>query len=348
MSDQDTRPIRLSCRHLWKVFGEGAASQVPGSGEVGDPDGQVVRLKDAGLIPAVCNVSFDVRQREIFVIMGLSGSGKSTVVRCLSRLIEPTAGSVLIDGQELLQLNDRELIEMRRHKMGMVFQNFGLLPHLSVLDNVAYPLRVQGMKRSEREAKAREMVELVGLGGRESAFPRELSGGMQQRVGIARSLAVEPDIWFLDEPFSALDPLIRRQMQDEFLRLQDVLHKTIVFITHDFLEALRVADRIAILREGRLVQVDTPARVVLNPADEYVAEFTRDVPRAKVVTAGSIAERAGARLDPSDAVGAHTTVEELLPLFAGRSTPLAVLDEEGRVTGQLTGDNVLRALAAGG
>ena len=192
--------------------------------------------------------------------MGLSGSGKSTVVRCLSRLIEPSAGSVIIDGQELLQLNARELIEMRRHKMGMVFQNFGLLPHLSVLDNVAYPLRVQGMNRSEsvRPRRAKWSSWSVWGDGR-ARSPRELSGGMQQRVGIARSLAVEPDIWFLDEPFSALDPLIRRQMQDEFLRLQDVLHKTIVFITHDFLEALRVADRIAILREGRLVQVDTPA-----------------------------------------------------------------------------------------
>ena len=348
MNEQDARPVRLACRHVWKVFGDDAGSLLPSDGKVDDQKHVVDKLHESGMIPAVCDVSFDVRQREIFVIMGLSGSGKSTIVRCLSRLIEPTAGQVLIDGQDVLQLSDRELIELRRHKMGMVFQNFGLLPHLSVLSNVAYPLRVQGMSKRDRENKAKEMVELVGLGGRENAFPRELSGGMQQRVGIARSLAVEPDIWFLDEPFSALDPLIRRQMQDEFLRLQEVLHKTIVFITHDFLEALRVADRIAILREGKIVQVDSPTNVVLNPADDYVAEFTRDVPRAKVVTAGSIAETANASINAEDGVGASTTVEELLPRLAGRATPLPVLDDDGNVTGQLTGDSVLRALASRG
>ena len=187
---------------------------------------------------------------------------------------------------DLLKASDDELIEIRRHKMGMVFQNFGLLPHLTVLENVAFPLRVQGKTKSEREARAQEMVSLVGLEGRENAFPRQLSGGQQQRVGIARSLAVEPELWFLDEPFSALDPLIRRQMQDEFLRLQKMLHKTIVFITHDFLEALRLADRIVIMKDGRVVQMGTPADLVLRPADDYVAEFTKDVPRVRVITAG--------------------------------------------------------------
>jgi glycine betaine/proline transport system ATP-binding protein len=277
--------------------------------------------------------------------MGLSGSGKSTLVRCLSRLVEPTTGQVLIDGQDLLKLTERQLIEMRRHKMGMVFQSFGLLPHLNVLDNVAYPLRVQGVARAERERRARRMIELVSLGGREQSFPRELSGGMQQRVGIARSLAVEPDIWFLDEPFSALDPLIRRQMQDEFLRLQSVLRKTIVFITHDFLEALRLADRIAIMREGRIVQTGTPVDVVLHPADGYVAEFTRDVPRAKVLTAGAIAEPAINGLDPSDAVAASTTIEALLPRLAGRSAPLPVIGPDGKVTGQVTANTMIAALA---
>ena len=346
MSEEEARLVRLSCRHVWKVFGEDAQRFFPAGGEVDDVDALVARITGEGLIPAVCDVGFDVHQREIFVVMGLSGSGKSTIVRCLSRLIEPSAGSVMIDGEDLLELTERELIEVRRHKMGMVFQNFGLLPHLNALDNVAYPLRVQGMPKSTREAKAREMIDLVGLGGREKAFPRELSGGMQQRVGIARSLAVEPDIWFLDEPFSALDPLIRRQMQDEFLRLQEVLHKTIVFITHDFLEALRVADRIAIMREGRIVQVDTPANVVLNPADDYVAEFTRDVPRAKVVTAGAIAEAAMKGIDASDGVRTNETVEDLLPRLAGRGAPLAVLDDTGSVVGQVTGDQVLRALAS--
>ena len=190
--------------------------------------------------------------------MGLSGSGKSTLVRCLARLIEPTAGEVMFAGRDLLGASPHELIELRRHKMGMVFQHFALLPHLTVLDNVAFPLEIQGVARKEREARAREMTTLVGLKGREHNLPHELSGGQQQRVGIARSLAIDPDIWFLDEPFSALDPLIRREMQNEFLRLQSVLQKTIVFITHDFDEAIRLADRIAIMQDGRIVQIGTP------------------------------------------------------------------------------------------
>jgi glycine betaine/proline transport system ATP-binding protein len=340
------RPARIVCRHVWKVFGDATGDDLAaGTADKADIQSLIDRLTSSGQIPAVCDVSFDVFQGEIFVIMGLSGSGKSTLVRCLSRLVEPTAGEVLIDGQELLKLTTKELIEVRRHKMGMVFQNFGLLPHLNVLDNVAYPLRVQGVPRQQREKRALEMIELVGLDGREKSFPSELSGGMQQRVGIARSLAVEPDIWLLDEPFSALDPLIRRQMQDEFLRLQGVLRKTIVFITHDFLEALRLADRIAIMREGRIVQTGLPADLVLDPADDYVAEFTRDVPRAKVVTAGSIAEHPANGLDIDDAVPEHTTIENLLPRLVGRGAPLAVTDENGTVIGQVTSDLVLEVLA---
>ena len=207
-------------------------------------------IRQSGHIPAVCDVSFDVPEGEIFVIMGLSGSGKSTVVRCLSRLVEPEAGVVLLDGEDLLKKTREELIEIRRHRMGMVFQHFGLLPHQTVLDNVAFPLRVQGLSVSEQRTRAQKMIDLVGLEGRESSYPRQLSGGQQQRVGIARSLAADPEVWLLDEPFSALDPLIRRQMQDEFLRLQKLLNKTIVFITHDFLEALKLADRIAIMNDG--------------------------------------------------------------------------------------------------
>ncbi len=341
-------PARIVCRQVWKVFGDAAgdslSSRITGGA---DPPAVIERLRAEGLIPAVCNVSFEVFQGEIFVIMGLSGSGKSTIVRCLSRLIEPTAGEVLIDNQDIVKLSPRELIEVRRHKMGMVFQNFGLLPHLNVLDNVAYPLRVQGIARQEREKRALEMIELVGLDGRETSFPRELSGGMQQRVGIARSLAVKPDIWLLDEPFSALDPLIRRQMQDEFLRLQAVLKKTIVFITHDFLEALRLADRIAIMREGQIVQTGSPADLVLNPAGDYVAEFTRDVPRAKVVTAESIAEAPANGLDVSRSVPGRTTIENLLRDLARHAGPLAVRGDDGEIVGQITGDLVLRALAQG-
>ena len=214
------------------------------------------------------DASLEVRKGEIFVIMGLSGSGKSTLVRCLSRLIEATAGQVLFDGTDLLRAGRREMIDIRRHKMGMVFQHFALLPHLSVLQNVAFPLRVQGVPASEREERARRSIELVGLRGREDYFPRELSGGQQQRVGIARSLVVEPEVWFLDEPFSALDPLIRREMQDEFLRLQTMLHKTIVFITHDVEEAIRLADHIAIMKDGEIIQIATAETLVTSPATE--------------------------------------------------------------------------------
>ncbi|MCB2136926.1 MAG: ATP-binding cassette domain-containing protein, partial [Rhodobacteraceae bacterium] len=255
---EDPRPVKLSCRNLWKIFGPGGAQFLRDrNGEPSSAD-----LSAAHLIAAVRNASLEVREGEIFIVMGLSGSGKSTLVRCLSRLIEPTAGALEFDGRDLLKANEAELIDIRRHKMGMVFQHFALLPHLSVLENVAFPLFIQGIGRAEREARAREMITLVGLGGREQHFPAQLSGGQQQRVGIARSLAVEPEIWFLDEPFSALDPLIRREMQSELIRLQSVLKKTIVFITNDFDEAIRLADRIAIMKDGAIVQEGTPEDIV--------------------------------------------------------------------------------------
>src|SRR4029453_825538 len=237
--------------------------------------------------------SIDVHEGEIFIVMGLSGSGKSTMLRCLSRLIEPTYGEVNFDGRDLLNRGGGELIEIRRHKMGMVFQHFALLPHLTVLENVGFPLSVQGVARDQLVKRARAMVDLVGLKGREHHYPRELSGGQQQRVGIARSLAVEPEIWFLDEPFSALDPLIRREMQSELMRLQGVLKKTIVFVTHDFDEAIRLAARVAIMKDGEVIQVGTPEELVIHPATEYVAEFTRDVNRAKVMSARSLMSAVG-------------------------------------------------------
>ncbi|HAU40871.1 MAG TPA: ABC transporter ATP-binding protein, partial [Gammaproteobacteria bacterium] len=220
----------LQLRNIWKIFGDDVSAFREEISKTPSP----AELDDAGLIAAVRDVTLDISHGEIFVIMGLSGSGKSTLVRCMSRLVEPTAGELMFAGQDLLAASEGELIQIRRHKMGMVFQHFALLPHMSVLDNVAFPLEIQGIDKQTREQRASEMISLVGLSGREEYYPRELSGGQQQRVGIARSLAVEPDIWFLDEPFSALDPLIRREMQDEFLRLQDILKKTIVFITHDF------------------------------------------------------------------------------------------------------------------
>ena len=340
------RDIKISCRHVWKVYGTHPEQFFPDSAAAANASVLADRIREASHIVAACDVSFDVHVGEIFVIMGLSGSGKSTMVRCLSRLVEPTAGEVLLDGEDLLQVSEKALIEIRRHKMGMVFQSFGLLPHLTVLENVAFPLKIQGIALQERQARAREMVELVGLEGRENSFPRQLSGGQQQRVGIARSLAVEPELWFLDEPFSALDPLIRRQMQDEFLRLQKMLHKTIVFITHDFLEALRLADRIVIMKDGAVIQIGTPADVVMRPASDYVAEFTRDVPRVRVLTVADILEPAEPGLNTGLTVRPTMTLEELMPAFAERGQRIAVADPAGQTIGQVTPDGVVHALAS--
>lgn len=276
--------VKLSCKNLWKLFGSNSEQFMALHNN--SPDLEMIN--NTGFIAAVRDATVEVREGEIFVIMGLSGSGKSTLVRCFSRLIEATAGHVLFDGQNIHEMSEIALNEVRRHKMGMVFQHFALLPHLTVLGNVGFPLDIQGVDKMTRERRAMEMIELVGLSGRENYYPRELSGGQQQRVGIARSLAVEPDIWFLDEPFSALDPLIRREMQDEFIRLQSVLHKTIVFITHDFDEAIRLADRIAIMKDGAIVQLGAPEELVLNPATDYVKEFTKGISRSKVLSVRSI------------------------------------------------------------
>ncbi len=335
-----TPAAKIACNGVWKLFGAESERVLAEHG--GAPSEQV--LADAGLIGAVRDASFAVADGEIFVIMGLSGSGKSTLVRCMSRLIEPTAGEVIFDGKDLLRASEATLIDIRRHKMGMVFQHFALLPHLTVLGNVAFPLEVQGAKRAAREVRAREVIELVGLKGREAYYPRELSGGQQQRVGIARSLAVEPEIWLLDEPFSALDPLIRREMQDEFLRLQGMLHKTIVFITHDFDEAIRLADRIAIMKDGAIIQIGTPEALVTNPATDYVAEFTREIPRAKVLSARAIMTAAGANLEFAGRVTAETKVEDLAGQVIGSDAPLAVIGDGGAVVGQITREAVLEVL----
>jgi glycine betaine/proline transport system ATP-binding protein len=337
---------RLSCAHLWKVYGgpHRAASSIGGGGETSEI---AADLRRQGAVVAVANVSFDVAAGEIFVIMGLSGSGKSTVVRCLSRLIEPTAGEIRFDGVNLLSLKESELVDLRRHKMGMVFQHFGLFPHMTVLENVAYPLRVQGLQPAERNLRAKEMIELVGLAGREQSYPRELSGGMQQRVGIARSLSIKPLIWFLDEPFSALDPLIRRQMQDEFLQLQEKLQTTIVFITHDFLEALKVADRIAIMRDGEIVQIGSPTELVLKPADGYVADFTRDVPREKVITAADVM-RPTSRTGAEGCILTTDLIEKVIPRLVGRRAALPVCTPGGVVVGEILADDVLAVLSVEG
>ena len=332
------RPVKLACRHVWKIYGPNPSQLLSGAQRP-----TLEQIRAAHHVGAVRDVSLEVREGEIFVIMGLSGSGKSTLVRCLSRLIESSAGEILFNGQDLLKASAAEMIEIRRHRMGMVFQHFALLPHLTVLQNVAFPLEIQGIDLPTREARAREVTALVGLSGREDYYPRQLSGGQQQRVGIARSLAVEPELWFLDEPFSALDPLIRREMQDEFLRIQNQLHKTIVFITHDFDEAIRLADRIAIMKDGAVVQIATPEDLVLAPADDYVAAFTAHVPRAKVVTVGRIMTP-GAPDSVAGTVPASARVEDVADRVEAAPLPHAVTDAAGTVIGHVTARAVIDVL----
>lgn len=337
---------KLVCRNVWKIYNSDNTKSYfnPKNGHLDDPAKLAERIRSEDGIPAAADVSFDVHSGEIFVIMGLSGSGKSTMVRCLSRLVEPTHGEILLDGEDLLKKSRKELINIRRHKMGMVFQSFGLLPHLTVAENIAFPLNLQGLSQHEQHERAARVIELVGLEGRELSYPSQLSGGQQQRVGIARSLAVEPELWFLDEPFSALDPLIRRQMQDEFLRIQSTLKKSIVFITHDFLEALRIADRMMIMRDGMVVQIGTPAELIVNPADDYVAEFTRDVPLIRVLLAGDIVQSGLVATDDMPRIENSTAVEVILPELANHTNGVAVT-ENGKVIGVVTSSSVISALA---
>ncbi|KUK31698.1 MAG: Quaternary-amine-transporting ATPase [Thermoanaerobacterales bacterium 50_218] len=245
------------------------------------------QLEANGAVVAVRNVSFRVKRGEVFVIMGLSGSGKSTLIRCLLRLIEPTSGQVIVDGEDVTAMDEKQLIQFRRNKVAMVFQHYGLLPHRNVLENVAFGLKLRGVSREEREERALKAIEQVGLKGWEKYYPGSLSGGMQQRVGIARALVQDPDILLMDEPFSSLDPLIRREMQDELLKLQESVKKTIIFVTHDLNEALRLGDRMAVMREGVFVQVGKPQDIIIKPADEYVRRFVQDERRMALVAAGN-------------------------------------------------------------
>ncbi|WP_328323432.1 MULTISPECIES: quaternary amine ABC transporter ATP-binding protein [unclassified Streptomyces] len=278
----EKRGTVFSVRNLWKVFGP-RADRIPGDSSLTGLTGEELRSR-TGCTAAVRDVSFDVHEGEVFVVMGLSGSGKSTLVRCLTRLIEPTSGDLTMDGEDVRAMDRTTLRELRRHRAAMVFQHFGLLPHRTVLDNVAYGLEIQGVGRAERRTKAAEFIEKVGLTGLEHRRPSELSGGQQQRVGLARALAVDPEVLLFDEPFSALDPLIRRDMQQEVVRLHKDEGRTMVFITHDLSEALTLGDRIALMRDGRIVQLGTPEEIVGSPADDYVRDFVRDVPREQVLT----------------------------------------------------------------
>jgi len=334
----------ITCEGVYKIFGANAKKMLQ------DVSGNVdaKTFQEAGCIVGVNNASFEVSKGEMLVVMGLSGSGKSTLLRCISRLTDATAGKIFIEGQDLLSLKNKELIELRRNKMGMVFQSFALLPHKTVLENIAFPLQIKGLKTQDSIKKAMDMVRLVGLEGRENYFPRELSGGQQQRVGIARSLAVEPDIWFLDEPFSALDPLIRKEMQDEFLRLQGVLKKTIMFITHDFDEALRLADRIAIMKDGIIEQLDTPAKIVLNPATEYVRKFTEEVPREKVLKIEAVMDPVSDNQNLSDLkVSKDAIIETVAEKILSQEKPVPVIDANKKVIGIVKPSKVIHTVFGG-
>ncbi|WP_051854454.1 quaternary amine ABC transporter ATP-binding protein [Streptomyces sp. NRRL B-1347] len=334
----------FSVQNLWKVFGP-KAERVPGDPELTALDPAELRER-TGCTAAVRDVSFEVNKGEVFVVMGLSGSGKSTLVRCLTRLIEPTSGSVAIDGEDVLAMDKARLRELRRHRASMVFQHFGLLPHRTVLDNVAYGLEIQGVGKAERRERAAEVVAKVGLEGLEARKPGQLSGGQQQRVGLARALAADPEVLLFDEPFSALDPLIRRDMQEEVVRLHREEGRTMVFITHDLSEALKLGDRIALMRDGRVVQLGTPEEIVGSPADDYVRDFVRDVPREQVMTVRS----AMRPLDPASddergpAVAPDATVSEAIEAVARTGFPARVMDD-GRCLGVVDQEHLLGVVA---
>ncbi|GAA3973290.1 MULTISPECIES: glycine betaine/L-proline ABC transporter ATP-binding protein [Streptomyces] len=339
---ETTAPV-FSVEGLWKVFGPKADS-VPADSELAALPPAELRAR-TGCTAAVQDVSFDVRKGEVFVVMGLSGSGKSTLVRCLTRLIEPTAGTIVIDGEDVRAMDKSRLRELRRHRAAMVFQHFGLLPHRTVLDNVAYGLEIQGMGKAERRERARKVVEKVGLEGMEQRRPGQLSGGQQQRVGLARALAVDPEVLLFDEPFSALDPLIRRDMQEEVVRLHREEGRTMVFITHDLSEALKLGDRIALMRDGRVVQLGTPEEIVGSPADDYVREFVRDVPREQVMTVRT-AMRAGDCEGPEHpgAIAADAVVAEAIKVVARSRKPACVV-EDGRCLGVVDHERLLDVVA---
>ncbi|MFC1982043.1 glycine betaine/L-proline ABC transporter ATP-binding protein [Chloroflexota bacterium] len=336
MSEEE---VGIFCQNLWKVFGPDPGSALE-LAEKGATKQEI--LEQTSHVVAVSDASFEVHANEIFVVMGLSGSGKSTLVRCINRLIEPTKGKILVDGVDISQVNDVGLREIRRHKLSMVFQNFGLLPHRSVMDNIAFGLEVRGEHGRKRHEKVIQALEVVGLKGWEKSRIYELSGGMQQRVGLARALAVDSEIILMDEPFSALDPLIRRQMQDEFINLRATMRKTVVFITHDLLEALKLGDRIAIMKDGEIVQIGTPQEIVSQPADDYVSEFVKDVPRGQVTQVQSIME------EPPVLVRSEQNLAEAIEMMKEKRITVAfVVDNDGRLKGITTMEKAIALVKDG-
>ncbi|MDC3003973.1 betaine/proline/choline family ABC transporter ATP-binding protein [Candidatus Pelagibacter sp.] len=339
---------KITCSNVWKLFGSDEKRIIKDLDknlsikEVQEKTGHVVAVKD---------VSFSIEKGETFVVMGLSGSGKSTLVRCISRLIEPTAGTVKMDDVDVTKMSGRELLDLRRNKMSMVFQHFGLFPHRTVLENIGYGLEVRGAKKDIRIEKSMEVLKMVGLDGWHNNYPRELSGGMQQRVGLARALAVDPEILIFDEPFSALDPLIRREMQDELLKIQEKLQKTMVFITHDFLEAIKMGDHIAIMKDGEVSQVGTPEEIVSNPKDQYVKDFCEDVPKYKVLSAGKVMrteccnETKNLFENGKDNILDNSKIENLIDrLIDNDKTYPVVCNESGKLLGEIDRVIVMKSM----
>lgn len=332
----------LDVERLWKVFGPGRADSAIQLAEGGASRAEI--LEDTDQTVAVRDVSFSVGRGETFVVMGLSGSGKSTLIRCIARLVDATRGTVTMDGEALLDCDPGRLRELRRTKMAMVFQHFGLFPHRRVIDNVAYGLEVQGIGKAQRRERAGEVLEVVGLSAWADHYPQQLSGGMQQRVGLGRALALDPEVLFFDEPFSALDPLIRKEMQDELCRLQEEMQRSIVFITHDFAEALRLGDRIAVMKDGAIDQVGTPEEIVAHPATDYVREFTNDVPKEKVLTANAVLRPVGTAL-PARRVPVSATIGSLIAPLLDDDGALGVEDAAGTLIGEVDRALVAQMLA---
>lgn len=333
----------IDLRNVWKIFGSGDSALTIDLAKTGKNRAEILQRTQQTV--AVRDVSFSVAQGETFVVMGLSGSGKSTLIRCLSRLIEPTQGQIFLGGDDLLAMDEEQLRQLRRGRMSMVFQHFGLFPHRKVIENIAYGLEVQKINKATRLARASEILHTVGLDGWADHYPQQLSGGMQQRVGLARALAVDPQILLFDEPFSALDPLIRKEMQDELIRLQKSMQRTIVFITHDFAEALRLGDRIAIMKDGSFDQIGTPEEIVSSPATPYVREFVNDVPRAKVLSVKTVTV-AGQSTANSRSVAASAKIETIIPMLLERDEPITVLDANNNSIGVVNRESVAGILQA--
>ena len=348
----DSSGSAIKIENVWKVFGN---TSVEALDEIqNNKISKTAALEKYNSVIGVSDVSFDVKQGEIFCVMGLSGSGKSTLVRHINRLLEPTSGKILINNQDVMTLDRKSLQELRNKKIGMVFQNFALMPHRSVVDNIAMPLEIRGISKNNRLDTANKILDIVELQGWGNKFAHELSGGMQQRVGLARALAADPEFLLMDEPFSALDPLIRRQLQSEFIKLSKKMKKTTVFITHDLDEAVRVGHRIAIMRDGKVIQIGTPEEIVVSPADDYVADFVKGISRLKVVQAKSIMQsvedyekKNGKLWDDPESVQENELLSKLIEKSKSKDKPLIVKNLKNHVIGVITQADLLKAVVEG-